>query len=137
MLIIKWLLITSWGRVAGIKHHQLDEDTLERKLNYARDYLAALNIVDSGISHNRGATLWEIHAVTSYLANKRFQEERLAPVRFLESLEQCLVTVREVMVSLQFNKEDSNEAEIRKAAVDAEKKLTNGIKVFKSMLGLS
>ena len=55
----------------------MGEEVLERKLKYARDYLAALDIVDPGISHNRGATLWEIHAVTSYLANKRFQVIRM------------------------------------------------------------
>ena len=136
ILIIKWLLVTSWGRVAGIKHHQLEEAVLERKLDYARDYLAALDIVDPGISHNRGITLWEIHATTSYLANKRFQEERLAPVKFLERLSECLETVREAKFSLQFNKEGSNEAEMRRAAIEAEGKLVNGINVFQSMLGI-
>ena len=88
MLIIKWLLVTTWGRVDGVRHHQLSEETLEKKLRYARQYLAALDIVDRGISHNRGATLWEIHSVTSYLANKRMQEDRLAPVKFVEILKE-------------------------------------------------
>ena len=136
ILIIKWLLITSWGRVTGIKHHQLPEEVLERKLVYAEEYLTALNIVDAGISHNRGATLWEIHAVKSYLANKRMQEERLAPVKFVEVMKECLEVVREVEFSLQYNKEDSNEAEIRRAAVMACQKLEFGIKSMSSMLGL-
>ena len=31
LLIIKWLLITSWGRVDGIKHHQADIDDISAK----------------------------------------------------------------------------------------------------------
>ena len=130
------MLITSWGRVNGIKHHQLEESVLERKLEYAQEYLAALDIVDGGISHNRGITLWEIHATKSYLANKRMQEERLAPVKFVEVLRECLEIVKEVQFSLQFNKEDSNEGEIRKAAVMAQQKLESGINAFNQMLGL-
>ena len=136
ILIIKWLLVTNWGRVAGIKHHQLEEAVLERKLIYAREYLAALDIVDPGISHNRGMTLWEIHAATSFLANKRFAEEKLSPVRFIEMLSECLEAVREAKFSLQFNKEGSNEAEMRRAACEAEMKLVNGINTFQSMLGI-
>ena len=133
MLIIKWLLVTTWGRVDGVRHAQLSEETLERKLRYARQYLAALDIVDRGISHNRGATLWEIHSVTSYLANKRMQEDRLAPIKFIEKIQECLDTVREVLFTLQFNKENTNEDLIRRAAVETEKKLENAISAFKAV----
>ena len=71
--------LTLLGRSASLPGSP-EEAVLERKLLYARHYLAALDIVDPGISHNRGTTLWELHAATSFLANKRFQEERLAPV---------------------------------------------------------
>ena len=133
MLIIKWLLVTTWGRRDGVRHHQLTEDILERKLTYARQYLAALDIVDGGISHNRGATLWEIHSVRSYLANKRMQEDRLAPVKFCQILAECLETVREVLSTLQFNKENSNEDLIRRAALETEPKLHNAITAFNSV----
>lgn len=136
MLIIKWLLVTSWGRVPGLKHHQLEEAVLERKLLYARHYLAALDIVDPGISHNRGTTLWELHAATSFLANKRFQEERLAPVKFVASLASCLETVREAQHSLQFSKEGSNEEGMWRAAAEAEARLMSAINAFQSMLGV-
>ena len=133
VLIIKWLLVTTWGRVEGLRHSQLSEDILQRKLTYARQYLAALDIVDGGISHNRGATLWEIHSVRSFLANKKMQEDRLAPVKFCEILAECLETVREVLHTLQFNKENSNEDLIRRAALDTEIKLQNAISAFKTV----
>ena len=133
VLIIKWLLVTTWGRQDGVRHHQLTEDVLERKLTYARQYLASLDIVDAGISHNRGATLWEIHSVRSYLANKRMQEDRLAPVKFCQILAECLETVREVLHTLQFNRENSNEDLIRRAALQTETKLENAITAFSSV----
>ena len=51
-----WLLITGWGRVAGQEHDQLAEELLEEKVTLAMDYLAAMDILDPGISHNRGHT---------------------------------------------------------------------------------
>jgi len=134
VLIIKWLLITSWGRVDGLKLHQLSEDILEKKIRYAKDYLGALNVVDAGISHNRGITLWELQSANTFLANKRFQEERLAPVKFVENLKESLEMVREVIFSLQFNSEGSNEDLMRTAALEAEKRLAEPIKVFSAML---
>jgi len=133
VMIIKWLLMTSWGRVEGLRHNQLSEDILERKMKYAREYLAALDVVDAGISHNRGITLWELQSVNTFLCNKRFQEERLAPVKFVEGLKESLAMVREVIFSLQFNSEGSNEDLMRNAALEAEKKLVEPIKVFSSM----
>ena len=41
--------------------------------------------------------------------------------------------VREVIFSLQFNAEGSNEDLMRNAAIEAEKKLVEPIKVFTSM----
>ena len=117
------------------------EEALRAELEtcYISDTVALeqlLNIVDPGIKHNRGMTLWEIHSATSFLANKRFKEERLAPLKFLEMLSTCLEAVREAKFSLQFNKEGSNEAEMRRAACVAEGTLLNGINTFQSMLGI-
>ena len=63
----------------------------------------------------------------------KLQEERLAPVKFVEGLKQSLEWVREVIVSLQFNSEGSNEDLMRNAALNAEKQLVEPIKVFSSM----
>ena len=65
------------GHVEGLRHGQLSEDILERKMKYAREYLAALDVVDAGISHNRGITLWELQSVNTFLCNKRFQVQEL------------------------------------------------------------
>jgi hypothetical protein len=40
--------------VAGQEHERLSEETLEEKVRMATQYLAAMDILDPGISHNRG-----------------------------------------------------------------------------------
>ena len=65
--------------------------------------------------------------------NKKLQEERLAPVKFVEALKQSLEWVKEVIFSLQFNSEGSNEDLMRNAALNAEKQLVEPIRVFSSM----
>jgi hypothetical protein len=40
--------------VAGQAHEKLPEELLEEKVTLAMDYLAAMDILDPGISHNRG-----------------------------------------------------------------------------------
>jgi hypothetical protein len=62
-----------------------------------------------------------------------FKEERLAPVKFVAGLKESLAMVREVIFSLQYNYEESNEDLMRNAAIEAEKKLVEAIKVFRSM----
>ena len=54
ILIVKWLMINIYGRRPGYLNVQLNEKQLQNKLRYCQDYLNALNIVDAGISHNRG-----------------------------------------------------------------------------------
>ena len=55
------------------------------------------------------------------LSKKKLQEERLAPVKFVEALKQSLEWVKEVIFSLQFNSEGSNEDLMRNAALNADK----------------
>ena len=54
ILIVKWILINLYGRKSGYLNTQLSKTQLQNKRKYCHDYLKALNIVDAGISHNRG-----------------------------------------------------------------------------------
>ena len=60
ILIVKWLLINIYGRRPGYLNTQLTDKQLQNKLQYCKDYLNALNIVDAGISHNRGK-IFQLH----------------------------------------------------------------------------
>ena len=58
ILIVKWLLINMYGRRPGILNNQLSEQRLQNKLRWSKDYLNAINIIDAGISHNRGKNMY-------------------------------------------------------------------------------
>ena len=130
ILIIKWLLLTTWGRTEGLKHSQMTEEELQRKVEYGREYLVALDIIDAGISHNRGTTLWELQSAQTFLANKQFQEERLAPLQFAARLGDSLQLTRQAIHCLQFNPAGSNEELMRAAALQAEQKLAAAVTAF-------
>ena len=69
ILILKWLLINMYGRRPGILNNQLSEQRLQNKLRWSKDYLNAINVVDAGISHNRGRISYYI---TNQFCFKRF-----------------------------------------------------------------
>ncbi len=54
ILVLKWLMINLLGRRPGLTNADLSDQGLEKKENFCKDYLQALDIVDPGISHNRG-----------------------------------------------------------------------------------
>ena len=58
ILIVKWLLINMYGRRPGILNNHLSEQRLQNKLRWSKDYLNAINIIDAGISHNRGKNIY-------------------------------------------------------------------------------
>ena len=67
VLILKWLLLNIYGRQKGFQYPLLDPDLVEEKLNFCKDYLKALDVIDPGISHNRGRTLWETYSVKAFI----------------------------------------------------------------------
>ena len=54
LLIVKWLLINLYGRKPGYLNHQLSRERLVAKVRYCQQYLKVLDVIDAGISHNRG-----------------------------------------------------------------------------------
>ena len=54
ILIVKWIIINIYGRKPGYFNHQLSAKRIENKEKYCREYLSVLDIIDAGISHNRG-----------------------------------------------------------------------------------
>ena len=67
ILILKWLLLNIYGRRKGFHYPLLNPDLIQEKVNFCQDYLTALDIIDPGISHNRGRTLWETYSVKAFI----------------------------------------------------------------------
>ena len=67
ILILKWLLLNIYGRQKGFHYPLLNPNLIQEKVNFCQDYLTALDIIDPGISHNRGRTLWETYSVKAFI----------------------------------------------------------------------
>jgi len=133
-LIMKWLLIQAWGKEPGFETKNLGEKLLEKKVVFCQEYLAALDILDPGISHNRGLTLWELHSAKTFLINKRFREDKVSAMKFLEELKDSLAIVREAAYCLQFNQVRTAEYKVRTLSLAAEENLQKAIQFFSSVL---
>ena len=63
------------------------------------EYMEALDIVDKGISHNRGRTLWELYSVRVYKLHTAFQLQGISADKFVRGLEGLLGMLAEVWIS--------------------------------------
>ena len=61
--------------------------------------MEALDIVDRGISHNRGRTLWELYSVRVYKLHTAFQLQGISADKFVRGLEGLLGMLAEVWIS--------------------------------------
>jgi len=136
VLILKWLLITSWGRLPGHMHKDLDEKTLEKKISICREYLRILDVIDAGISHNIGITAWELQSAQMFLLNKRFREERISPFVFIDGLKECRSLCRTAIQSLRFYSEEEQDRERLEMATKSEAGIDQAIAFFTQQLGI-
>jgi len=136
VLILKWLLITSWGRLPGHMHKDLDEKTLERKISLCREYLRVLDVIDAGISHNIGITAWELQSAQMFLLNKRFREERVSPIVFIDGLKECRSLCRTAIQSLRFYSEEEQDRERLEMALKSEAGIEQALTFFTQQLGI-
>jgi hypothetical protein len=53
-LLMYLTLFHSYGRRPGYFYKELSQEKLVKKVTFCREYLEAMDVVDAGISHNRG-----------------------------------------------------------------------------------
>ena len=95
-LIIVHLQINLYGRKKGYLNAELSERRLESKERFCVEYMEALDIVDKGISHNRGRTLWELYSVRVFKLHRAFQLQSISADNFVRGLEGLLGMLAEV-----------------------------------------
>ena len=93
------LQINLYGRKKGFLNAELSERRLDRKERFCVEYMEALDIVDKGISHNRGRTLWELYSVRVYKLHRAFQLQSISADKFVMGLEGLLGMLAEVWIS--------------------------------------
>lgn len=136
VLSVKRQLINTWGRLEGQAYHEIEEEYVNNKIDYCKDFLTALEVADPGISSTRGLILWELHTANAFLLNIRMKEQRIAPVRFVEGLQESLKIVSEVVRCLQYDTPQSHEGRTRTRSNLAKNKIEETLKVLqKQTLG--
>ena len=94
--------INLYGRKKGYLNTELSEQRLESKERFCVEYMAALDIVDKGISHNRGRTLWELYSVRVFKLHSAFQLQSISVDKFVKGLEGLLEMLAEVWISSSY-----------------------------------
>ena len=119
LLIVKWILINLYGRKPGYQNNVISEARLIKKVRYCREYLAVLDTIDAGISHNRGRTLWELYSAEVFLLHQAWTVEQISKDGFKKGLERCKTHLLETRKVLEHSEEGSFEMRIRALAEKA------------------
>ena len=72
-----------------------------------------------------------------FLYNKRFREERLAPLKFVESLREGKGLCRIAVESLRYYQDDANDKDRFTMAAKAEEGIEQAIGFFSAQLGIA
>ena len=94
--------INLYGRKKGYLNTELSEQRIESKERFCVEYMAALDIVDKGISHNRGRTLWELYSVRVFKLHSAFQLQSISVDKFVKGLGGLLEMLAEVWISSSY-----------------------------------
>merc|ERR1711860_126814 len=119
MGILKWLLITSIGRKEKFGYAEIPRKIVEEKVEMCEDYLKALDIVDTGISHNRGITLWEKYSASMHLMNARINEGSMQKSEVKSCLKILAEDLDECEKALQFSETDEEGTSKEKISLEA------------------
>ena len=84
-----------------------------------QDYLKAINIVDPGLSHNRGRTLWELHTVQAFQLGQKWKKQSISKDNFKQSLQHFVSVLEDIKKCLEFSLENTFEHQIYKLSCKA------------------
>ena len=80
----------------------LDPKLVQDKLNYCQDYLKAMDIVDPGLSHNRGRTLWEMYSVKAFVLSQKWTSHDMSKEDFKNGIKELVPMLEEVKRCLMY-----------------------------------
>ena len=102
ILILKWLLQNIYGRQKGYQYPLLSEDLVRDKIEFCQDYLKAMDIIDPGLSHNRGRSLWELYSAQAFLLSQEFQTQKISKNEFKIGIQNLLPSLDEIIRCLKY-----------------------------------
>lgn len=109
ILILKWLLLNIYGRQKEWHYAIMDPDLVQDKYTYCQEYLESMDIIDPGLSHNRGRTLWELYSVQAFMTSQKWTKGQITKQVFKEEIKEMLTMLEEVSRCLQYSASGSFE----------------------------
>ena len=102
ILILKWLLLNIYGRQKGYHYPLLDPKLIQDKIDFCTDYLKAMDIIDPGLSHNRGRSLWELYSVLAYQLSQDWKSQKIPKSEFKERIHKLVPILEETIRCLKY-----------------------------------
>jgi len=119
VLIVKWLLLNLYGRKAGYLNYQLSRERLLRKVQYCQEYLSVLDVIDSGISHNRGITLWELYSAEMNLISQAWNQQKIGKSMFVRGIKKMIGYLDQAQFCLNLSQPETFEMQIYDLSIKA------------------
>ncbi|GJQ83907.1 hypothetical protein Trydic_g19845 [Trypoxylus dichotomus] len=101
---------------------------MERKIQFCKDVVDALKIVEPGISRLQGLALFQLHSTQLNLANKLYQCKEMSASKYLEALLEAERNLIEAIKYLLYEPKRSPEGRLTRHAIA-------DLKILRSMLG--
>ena len=89
------------------------------KIDFCQDYLNAMNIIDPGLSHNRGRTLWELYSVQAFILGQKWQNQTISKNDFKKSLKELIAMLEDTKNCLEHCPSESFENKVYKWSTKA------------------
>ena len=120
ILILKWWIINIYGRQKGYHYPLLDPKLIQDKIEFCTDYLKAMDIIDPGLSHNRGRSLWELYSVLAYQLSQEWNEQKVSKSQFKTRIQSLIPILEETIRCLTYyDSEGTLEYQVCKMAAKA------------------
>ena len=120
ILILKWLLINIYGRQKGYHYPLLEPKLIQDKIEFCTDYLKAMDIIDPGLSHNRGRSLWELYSVLAFQLSQEWKDQKISKSQFKTRIQSLIPTLEETIRCLTYyDSEGTLEYQVCKMATKA------------------
>lgn len=103
ILILKWLLMNIYGRHKEWHYALLDPQLVQDKLTFCQEYLQSMDIIDPGLSHNRGRTLWELYSVQAFMTSQKWTKGQLSKENFKQEIRELLSILEQVSRCLMYS----------------------------------
>jgi len=116
VLTIKKYLGDLYGLTEGYLYPQLNMERFQKKIDYLRDYIKAIEKVDGGLTKWKGLALHTVNRPLMYKANSMFRAGRYGKKEFLAAVEDVMDDLKECVKCLEGEPPGSREFEVAKVA---------------------